>query len=244
MAQVWQDATIVNIEEHTALIRSFYFQVKSTDNFDFLPGQFVTLDLPIAEQKNRRWRSYSIASYDNKAHIFELLILLLEHGKGTDYLFYQALVGTNIQFRGPQGKFLLPSNLDRDIFFICTGTGIAPFRAMIRTIFNQSIPHKNLHLIFGCRFATDTIYEQEFIDLESSCPTFFYHRAFSRETNIKVEARQHSGYVHDVYKNLVKDTKQSAYFFLCGWQNMIDDAKKEILALGYEKNDIHLESYG
>jgi len=35
-----------------------------------------------------------------------------------------------------------------------------------------------------------------------------------------------------------------AYFYLCGWKNMIDEAKQRILALGYDKKDIHLELYG
>jgi CDP-4-dehydro-6-deoxyglucose reductase len=31
---------------------------------------------------------------------------------------------------------------------------------------------------------------------------------------------------------------------LCGWKNMVDEAKQRILALGYEKKDVHLELYG
>jgi ferredoxin-NADP reductase len=35
-----------------------------------------------------------------------------------------------------------------------------------------------------------------------------------------------------------------AYFYLCGWRNMIDEAKQRILDLGYDKKSIHLELYG
>jgi ferredoxin-NADP reductase len=35
-----------------------------------------------------------------------------------------------------------------------------------------------------------------------------------------------------------------AHFYLCGWKNMIDEAKQRILALGYDKKAIHLELYG
>ena len=35
-----------------------------------------------------------------------------------------------------------------------------------------------------------------------------------------------------------------AKFYLCGWKNMIDEAKRRILAFGYDKKDIHLELYG
>jgi ferredoxin-NADP reductase len=33
-------------------------------------------------------------------------------------------------------------------------------------------------------------------------------------------------------------------FYLCGGKNMIDEAKKRIIALGFDKKAIHLELYG
>ena len=33
-------------------------------------------------------------------------------------------------------------------------------------------------------------------------------------------------------------------FYLCGWKNMIDEAKQRIVALGFDRKAIHLELYG
>ncbi|RYY68294.1 MAG: oxidoreductase, partial [Chitinophagaceae bacterium] len=35
-----------------------------------------------------------------------------------------------------------------------------------------------------------------------------------------------------------------ANFYLCGWKNMIDEAKQRIQALGYDRKAIHQELYG
>jgi CDP-4-dehydro-6-deoxyglucose reductase len=35
-----------------------------------------------------------------------------------------------------------------------------------------------------------------------------------------------------------------ANFYLCGWKNMIDEAKLRIQALGYDRKSIHQELYG
>jgi ferredoxin-NADP reductase len=35
-----------------------------------------------------------------------------------------------------------------------------------------------------------------------------------------------------------------ASFFLCGWKHMIDEAKKHILEMGYDRKAIHQELYG
>ena len=62
MAFEWKEAIIVNIIDETPTTKRFFFEVKDGSIFDFTPGQFITLDLPIHEKRNKRWRSYSIAS--------------------------------------------------------------------------------------------------------------------------------------------------------------------------------------
>jgi ferredoxin-NADP reductase len=49
--------------------------------------------------------------------------------------------------------------------------------------------------------------------------------------------------VHDIYEEFAKD-RQPAYFMLCGWKNMIDEAKKRIVEMGYDRKSIHQELYG
>ena len=72
----WQKANIVQITQLTHNTRSFIFQFSGPGPFDFKPGQFVTIDLPIDEKPNKRWRSYSIASCPNGNNSFELCIVL------------------------------------------------------------------------------------------------------------------------------------------------------------------------
>ena len=151
MAEPWRTGTVIRIEQETPNTRRFWIQVPELERFDFKPGQFVTLDLPIHEQKNKRWRSYSIASWPDGTNIFELVIVLLEEGLGTPYLFREIKVGSELILRGPQGVFTLPSPLEKDLFLVCTGTGIAPFRSMVQYIKLHDLPHRDIHLIFGCR---------------------------------------------------------------------------------------------
>ena len=60
--QPWITGTVIRIADHTPTTRQFWIEVPTLSVFDFKPGQFVTLDLPIHEKPNKRWRSYSIAS--------------------------------------------------------------------------------------------------------------------------------------------------------------------------------------
>ncbi|MBK7291181.1 MAG: FAD-dependent oxidoreductase [Chitinophagaceae bacterium] len=236
--QPWRIGKVIRISDHTHNTRQFWVEIPELDAFDFKPGQFVTIDLPIHEKPNKRIRSYSIASWPDGSNVFELLIVLAEHGLGTHFLFDKISVGDELTLRGAQGVFVLPEKLEKDIYLICTGTGIAPFRSMINYIHLHNIPFKNIHLIFGCRKKGDLLYHEELIELEKRLPRFHYHPTLSRE-----EWEGHHGYVHPIYEELCKD-KPEALFFICGWKAMIDEAKKRIVEMGYDKKSIHQELYG
>ncbi len=234
----WRKGKVIRIENETAITKRYWIEVPELDSFDFIPGQFVTLDLPIHEKANKRWRSYSIASWPDGSNIFELIIVLDKHGAGTNYIFHDVMVGTELVFRGPQGVYTLKEPLDKDLYLICTGTGIAPFRSMLHHIKDHPIPHKKITLIFGCRTKDNLLYYEEMKMLETAIDGFTYIPVLSRE---QWEGR--TGYVHPIYQEMCAD-KKPASFMLCGWRGMIDEAKEKIVAMGYEPKDIHVEIYG
>ncbi len=235
--QPWRTGKVIRIENETYNTRRYWIEVPELTSFDFEPGQFVTLDLPIHEKPNKRWRSYSIASWPDGTNVFELVIVLLEDGAGTPWIFKNISVGSEFTFRGPQGVFVLhEENLQKDLFLVCTGTGIAPFRSMVQHIGRNNIPHQHIYIIFGVRTQKDLLYHEELSSLELE--NFHYIPTLSRE-----EWKGKSGYVHAIYEEHCKD-RQNAGFFLCGWKNMIDEAKKRIIDMGYDRKSIHQELYG
>ena len=255
MLQPWQTGKVIRIENVTTATRRFWIELVSGEPFHFEPGQFVTLDLPIHEKPSRRWRSYSIASWPDGSAVIELVIVLLDGGAGTKYLFEEIQVGSELILRGPQGSFTLPAALEKDLFFICTGTGIAPFRSMVHHILNHNLPHQDIYLIFGCRRLGDALYQKEMEELELNLAGFQYLPVFSREVPENLEHLIRTGYVHAVFEEICNKKRktdstgtetivQPASFYLCGWKNMIDEAKKRIVDLGFDRKSIHLELYG
>ncbi len=236
--QPWRIGKVTRIENETEDTRRYWIEVPELVSFDFAPGQFVTIDLPIHEKPNKRWRSYSISSWPDGSNIFELVIVLDIVGIGTPYIFNDLKVGSELSLRGPQGVFTLKEPLDEDLVLICTGTGIAPFRSMVHHIKNTNIPHKDIYLVFGCRTKTSLLYFQEMTALQNEIPGFHYIPVLSRE-----QWDGHSGYVHSVYETLFAD-KRPAKFLLCGWRGMIEEARARIAEMGYDKKSVHFEIYG
>jgi CDP-4-dehydro-6-deoxyglucose reductase len=121
---------------------------------------------------------------------------------------------------------------------ICTGTGIAPFRSMVLDAFHKQKETQQFYLIYGTRTQKDLLYFEELKKLEEDYPAFHYVPVLSREA---WDGR--TGYVHAVYQELCAN-KPEAHFLLCGWKNMIDDARKNLAEMGYDKQQIHFELYG
>jgi Na+-transporting NADH:ubiquinone oxidoreductase subunit NqrF len=126
---------------------------------------------------------------------------------------------------------------------------------MAHHILNHNLPHQNIYLIFGCRRLGDALYQKEMEELEQNLSGFQYLPVFSREVPENREDLIRTGYVHAVYEELCKKKKDllsigpdvaiyPATFYLCGWKVMIDEARKRIADLGYDRKSIHLELYG
>ena len=237
MVPAWQKGIVKQIEQATPNTRRYWIELPEQESFEFKPGQFITMDLPIHEQRNKRWRSYSIASPPN-GNVVELVIVYVDRGLGTNYFFHEVKEGTQLTLRGPQGVFVLPEEIEKELFLICTGTGIAPFRSMLHYMDKHKHPNKPIHLIFGTRTQEDLLYYDEMKKLEAEMENFHFYPTLSREN-----WEGHKGYVHQIYESIAAG-KTEAKFMLCGWKNMIDEAKQRILALGFDKKDIHLELYG
>ena len=239
----WKTAVITRMEDRSPTVRSFWLALPDREKLAFRPGQFLTLDLPIGETRRDGWRSYSIASAPDETNEVELCIVKLPGGKGTEYLFEQARVGTEVPTKEPGGVFTLPERpLDYDVVMICTGTGIAPFRSMLV----QRLGHETgtFHLIFGCRTAAGLLYREELERMVEEFPNFTYTATLSREAPQDAEFEQLQGYVHQVYERDYAEVRSDVRFYLCGWSQMVDEAQARLLAMGYGRKQVVLELYG
>lgn len=116
----------------------------------------------------------------------------------------------------PQSNFRLPEDPSTPIIMVGPGVGIAPFRGFIQArqaMKEQGISLGSAYLYFGCRDATDHIYEEELkqYQLEGIVTV---HTAFSRI------AGQPKTYVQHLIKQQQHEVigllDQGAIFYVCG----------------------------
>ncbi len=228
---------VYNITQETKNVNRFYIEFPELETYEFKAGQYAKIDMPIEDKKT--YRQYSISSEPIRNNKIEFLIVHKEKGLGTDYLFNKVKIGSELKVSKALGRFVLPEVIDKDICFVCTGVGLAPFRAMYLYIMNKKIPHKNIYIIFGSRFEDDLCMYEELLKIDKNNLEFNYIPVLSRANE---NWKGKTGYVHNVYKELFSD-KRPAQFYLCGWEVMIKEARNTLRDMGYERKDILFEKY-
>ena len=203
----------------------------------FKAGQFISIVIPGAGPKGRDLRrAYSIASPPENPQI-ELCIKIVEGGPGTTYL---NRLRPGDQFRGfaPYGDFVYEPKTGRNVCFIATGTGLAPFRAMaLSEEFQMTLPQKSFCLL-GVRTEDELIFQEEF----EKIPGMKFVPTVSKPQG------QWSGFVGRVtdYLRSLKDHEfpwSETEFYLCGNGGMITEVKSILTEKGVNTDSIHQEIY-
>lgn len=227
------DLTLVESRELVPHNKHMRFALPAGKSLRFHAGQYAQLFIP--HEGGVRRRAYSIASSPWHPDYFELCVTLVDGGVSSTYL-HNMKVGDTIQGMAPLGHFLIKDE-SRDFVFIATGSGVAPFRAMIHDLVHRQSP-RELYLIYGHRYEGDIIYRSEWEDLARRHPRFHPLFTLSRDTQWKGER----GYVQEKIAGFVPALKEKN-FYICGLNNMITAVNDRLLSLGVPKEQIHFERY-
>lgn len=227
-------ATLVSRIMLSPRVVQLTFETSNPQGFEFVPGQFVTLHVP--SDSGFEERSYSIASHPDSRGQFELCISLNPEGKVTPIL-WDLKNGAALDYSGPHGSFTLRDAPGLEQVFVCTGTGVAPFRSMIANLREMGFPVP-VYLIFGNRTEEDILYRDEFELLDGQFNNFHFIPVLSRG-----DWSGEKGYVHAVYEKLFADGRD-ARFYVCGWKEMCTEARNRLKDLGYNRRQYFFEDYG
>jgi ferredoxin-NADP reductase len=115
-------------------------------------------------------RSYSIASAPEDKGLV-LTVERLEEGEVSPYLFDVLTVGDELELRGPiGGYFVWTPALGGPILLIAGGSGVVPFRSMLR---HRAATHSAIgaKLLYSARTIADVIYRDELTHLAATART-------------------------------------------------------------------------
>lgn len=130
--------------------------------------------------------------------------------------------GDKVTLTGPSGKkFLLPkTEFDGDIYFLATGTGIAPFFGMSEELLkHKHFPFSGkVTLIYGAPYSDEIVLRDYFLSLEKEFPQFKFIEAVSREQKNSFDGGKMyiSHRVKEIASEIVASLQKQSKFYICG----------------------------
>jgi len=224
---------IDHLDQVTGDVIRVIVRFPSNVQFRFIPGQYVNV-----VGRNGMRRSYSIASHSRSTGTIELHIKAVEKGEMSRYWFTEAKIGDVLRIDGPHGTFILRECKEKNVYFLATGTGIAPVLAMLDEV--NGLPHqkqpKSVTVIWGLRHKSDA-----YIDLRQKVAgtNIEIFQTYSREEE---NLRSRTNYVQDVLNALNPDWATSI-IYACGSPQMILQTRQLAQKVGLKDNQFISDAF-
>lgn len=208
--------------------------------FLFEPGQYVALSVEAEGETIRRY--YSIASAPNGSNHFELCVRNPAGETGMLTHLENMRQSGSLAIWGPAGLLTLRQP-PRDSLFVATGTGIAPMRSMLQTIYAPDGVATELRstLLFGARAPEDIYYAHEFRAMERAHPGF---RFCPTLTCAPEDWEGCQGRVLTHLAGCLDESGTDLDVYICGHTEMVKDTRELLAAAGLEDDAVIYEKYG
>jgi ferredoxin-NADP reductase len=239
------NARLMRREDETDSLSYFWVRFDG-DPTPFEPGQYMTIGV-IVDGKIVQ-RPYSVASAPAVAGDtgYELYIRRVQGGTFTPLLF-DLPVGHRMRMIGPKGKFTLLPEDDRTHVFISSGTGNAPFVAMMRQLRIDGRPRRTV-MLNGVSYERELGY-RSLIDgwvASGEYPVTFVPTVSRPDDPSNTSWTGRTGRVEAILAPVLDElglTPDNSIAYLCGNPDMILSAEATLLGRGYPEDQVHKELY-
>lgn len=222
-------------------IKELRLRLSDPECITFKPGQYIQFQVPEYDQCSESvYRAYSIASPGHEGTSITLVVTKVPSGLATTYIHEVLKEGDEVTFHGPYGDFSLRES-DREIFFVATGSGLAPIMSILQQIAEEKISRKAT-LVFGARSKKDIFYAEEIETLRQRIPQMVAIFTLSRpQEEDRWEGER--GRVTDVLEKIIPDGG-SKEVYLCGNPAMVESCVELLVKKGVSEERIFYDKFG
>jgi ring-1,2-phenylacetyl-CoA epoxidase subunit PaaE len=213
-----------------------------TSEFDYVPGQHVTLRSMIDGDDVRR--SYSICANANSGKL-RVGIKQLPGGSFSTFATESLKAGDTIDVMSPVGEFTIVPDPGRRSHrvAIVAGSGITPVLSLIGTTL-ESEPHSSWTLIYGNRTTSTVMFLDELEGLKDRYPERFqlFHILSREGSDLPLlSGRIDEEKIRTIHRML--GARSVDGWYLCGPYEMVMMARRLLGELGVEEGVIHDELF-
>ncbi len=238
------NATLVRREDDTDDLAYFWVRFDNEPT-PFEAGQYMTTGVYVDGKLLQR--PYSVASSPRTAGDgYEFYVRLVPVMRFTEAL-WRLPVGHRMRMIGPKGRFMLEPDDDRIHLFVSTGTGIAPFIAMMRTLLLDGAPRRVV-MLNGVSYEHDLGYRPLLEGWQASgeYPVSYVPTVSRPNDPANAAWTGRTGRVESNIDSVCDEyglTPDNCVVYICGNPEMIVTVEQQMLGRGFPEPHVKKELY-
>lgn len=221
-------------------VASFCFRAPSGAWFDYAPGQFLTLELPLPGGPVHR--TFTISSSPSRPVSITITVKAQPGSLASRWMIDSLKPGDRIHAAGPAGVFHLEAHPAQKYLFISAGSGVTPMMAMTTWLWDSGI-QPDVTFIQVARRPSDIIFRQRLEQMASRTPGLKLHFVVKEEDIYRVWTG-YRGRFNQLMLGLMAPDYLDREVFCCGPDGFMQSVRDMLNALGFDMDHYHQESFG
>lgn len=238
-------ARCTQVMDVTADVKAFRFVDEGGAPLDYLPGQFMTLEIELGGKEmasKKIYRSYTMSSTPTNTEHFEVTVKRVDGGVASNWLCDHIQVGSTLRMTGPHGHFTCAPKPRKKLLLLSAGSGVTPMLSMARWIRDQGLDTDVMY--FHCaRTREDLIFGAKVAQMAKSNPRFVQRISLTRST-VAHQWRGLKGYLDAAMLKKVAPDFAEREIYICGPEGFMAGSKTLLQDSGFAMRHFHEESFG
>ena len=216
-------AEVLEIRAETPSVKTFVFS-RPNAPFDFLPGQYLALQLKGVEDPRGDSRTFSISS--SPTDIESVSVTTRVGQSPFKQRLFRISRGEEVNLWAPFGIFTLDTN--HPAVLLGGGIGITPFRSMIRFAADKKLKSPVV-LIYSSRVTEEIVYRGEFETLARQWSNFRPVLCVSRPAESKMRWSGRTGHVDAALIRETTSDIHNSLYYACGPSAMVQELHGQVI---------------
>ena len=245
---------VVSKVEETSDITSFYLAPHDGKELpEFLPGQFLTFQIPVPTQPHPVIRCYSLSDSPFHPERYRVSIKRVPAPRneptappGLVSNYFHDFLNENdiVDIKAPSGHFHLSMTKKFPVVLLAGGVGITPLLSMLNAITEMG-SQREVWFFLGVRNKKDHVMKEhlEMVARENENVRLRVFYSAPGETDVLDEDYHVKGRVN--VENLKTILPSSNFdYYICAPPPMVKDLRKDLAEWGVPEKNIHFEAFG
>ncbi|MAQ82633.1 hybrid-cluster NAD(P)-dependent oxidoreductase [Psychromarinibacter halotolerans] len=241
-AAIWKDGEMLectSVLPEVPNTRTFTFQSPTGALFDFQPGQFLTLELPVPG--GPVWRTFTISSSPSRPMSLTVTVKAQPGSIGARWMIDHLEPGMRIKAMGPAGLFSYMNHEAPKYLFISAGSGITPLMSMTTYMYDAGA-EPDIVFINCAKRPSEIIFRERLEHMASRLPGIDL-RWVVEEPDRYRPWTGYQGMFNQLMLGLMAPDYLEREVFCCGPEPFMQAVRDALAGLGYDMDRYHQESF-